>query len=383
MRLLYAIDSLAAGGAERSLAALATAYPALGIELEVVALAEREGVQEDLLAAGARLTSLEGTGGRWARVARLTELIRDRRPALVHTTLFEADVVGRIAARRAHVPVVSSLVNTAYGPEHLQDPGVRRSRLRAAQLTDAITCRLTARMHAVSTFVADTMSARLRYPRDRVDVIPRGRDPEQLGTRTSERRAAARARLAIDDSTPLVVAVARHEHQKGLDVLLEATPLVAARVPSVRVVVAGREGGQSRDLRDRARGLGIEARVELLGARDDVADLLSAADAFVLPSRREGLPGAVIEAMALEAPIVASHLPQVREVVDESMAVLVTVDESDTLATAIADVLTDRAGARERAVRAHERFLTDFTIDRVAARMADFYRGVLTQMGGH
>src|SRR5256885_15159329 len=114
MRVLYVIDSLGPGGAEASLVALARLYPARGVELEVAYLQDRPGLQEALAATGARLTPLAGPGGRHGWVRRAAALARDRRPDLVHTTLFEADIAGRLAGASARVPIVSSIVNVGY-----------------------------------------------------------------------------------------------------------------------------------------------------------------------------------------------------------------------------------------------------------------------------
>ena len=150
MRVLYVIESLAPGGAETSLAALAGLYPDHGVELEVAYLHERPGLQKQFQAAGARLTSLAGPGGRRRWVRRAAELIRDRRPDLVHTTLFEADVAGRLTAASTRTPVVTSLVNVRYGPEHRDDPGVRLPQLLAAQFADMATARVVRRFRANS-----------------------------------------------------------------------------------------------------------------------------------------------------------------------------------------------------------------------------------------
>jgi glycosyltransferase involved in cell wall biosynthesis len=99
---------------------------------------------------------------------------------------------------------------------------------------------------------------------------------------------------------------------------------------------------------------------------------------FVVPSRWEGFGSVLLEAMALEAPIVASDLPAVREVVAHGdSALLVPPDRPADLAAAITVTLTDPAGAASRARRARERFLATFTIDRVADAMADLYRRAL------
>lgn len=378
MRVLYLIDSLAPGGAESSLAALARFYPERGVELEVAYLHDRTGLHDQLEAAGARLTSLAGPGGRLGWVRRAAALVRDRRPDLVHTTLFEADIAGRLAAAAARVPVVSSIVNVGYGPEQRKDPGIRLSRLLGGQFADIATARVVRRFHAVSHHVADVMARRLLLPRSRVEVVPRGRDPEELGTRTPERTARARAMLGIGPEDRLLLAVARQEYQKGLDVLLRALPLVRAEVPQARLFVAGREGNQTATLQAIVGQLGLGDGVTFLGARSDVADLLCAADVFVFPTRREGFPGAVLEAMALEAPIVATAIPTVSEaVVAGEHALLVPRDDAEALAAATLTALAAPEASRQRAGAARTRFYDNFTIERAADGMVRFYRAAL------
>jgi glycosyltransferase involved in cell wall biosynthesis len=383
LRVLYVINDLGAAGAERSLAAMAPHYFRSGMQLDVAYLTDWPGVQPELLAAGSELLSLEGSGGRlgWARRAR--RLIADRRPDLVHTTLFEADLAGRVGASLAGVPVVSSLVNIAYGADQAAAPGLRRWKVRGAQLADALTARRVVRFHANARHVADVMARRLGVRRDRIDVIPRGRDPARLGRREPGRRARARAGLGVGDGTPLLLAVARHEHQKGLDLLLEALPRVlSGGHPDTRLAVAGRDGGQTPLLRATAARLGLGGTVDFLGAREDVADLLCAADVVVIPSRWEGLSNVLIEAMALEAPVVASDLPTLHDAVaDGDTASLVPVGSPERLAAAITATLDDPMAAKGRAQRAHRRFVERFTIDRVVDQMRAFYERALAEAG--
>jgi glycosyltransferase involved in cell wall biosynthesis len=379
LRVLYVIDSLAAGGAERSLAALAPLYGDLGVILDVAVLFDRPGLQDELRGAGAQIHSVTGTTSRVSRTRQLAAVIGDVRPDLVHTTLFESDVTGRIAARLAHVPVASSLVNEAYGPEHALEPGVRTTRLRAAQALDAATARLTTRMHAVSEQVAMTMSRRLQYPRARISVVPRGRDPSTLGRRTRERRSAARAELGATSEDVIVLAVGRQEPQKALDSLVGALGRVREAIPRARLVIAGREGAATDAIQSSIASLGADRWVTLLGERTDVPELLCAADVFVLPSRREGMPGSVIEAMALEVPVVASDLPQVREVTGSDAALLAEVDDAEQFAGAISSCIDDPDAAQRRVALAYRRFLDQFTIDRTAHQMVAFYHETLSQ----
>ena len=221
------------------------------------------------------------------------------------------------------------------------------------------------------------MATRLRYPRNRIDVIARGRDPDALGLRTPDRRARIRERLGVAPDERLVIAVARQEHQKGLDVLIDAVPRIVAELPTARVVVAGRAGNASAFLQKQLERIDPAPRVEFLGARSDVADLLCASDVFALPSRREGFGGAVLEAMALECPIVVSDLPSIRDVVDDSTAVLVPPDNADALGAAVVRTLSTSDHTRRRAIAARRRFLDRFTVDTIADHMLCFYSRAL------
>jgi glycosyltransferase involved in cell wall biosynthesis len=375
VRVLHILDNLdLGGGAQRSLAALVPYLRTEGIEVHVAYLGEREhSVAEDLRSAGVTVHSVAGPGGRMANAVRIARLARQVRPDLVHTTLFEADQAGRVGARLAGLPVVSSLVNLAYGADQAASPGLRPWKVRAAREVDALTARLAVRFHAVAGHIADAMASRLRVSRARIDVVHRGRDASALGRRTMERRQVARSQIGISEKLPLIVAVGRQEWQKGHDVLLAAVPRLLPHWPDLVVAIAGREGAQTGSLRAAIEAKNLARHVRLLGRRDDVAELLCAADAFACPSRWEGLPGAVLEAMALETPVVASDIPAVREVTTADSALLVPPGEPAPLAAALADCLGRRDAARRRTSVARRRFLDSFTIARSAAGMVAFY----------
>jgi len=377
VHVLYLIDSLVAGGAERSLAALAPEYRRLGVRLDVAYLHERDGLADELSAAGATLFSLAGGGGRFGWTRRASAVVRERKPDLLHTTLFESDVVGRLASIVTRTPVVCSLVNAAYGPEQLRNPALRTWKVRGAQLVDAATAFRVRRFHAVSESVAELMGHRLCLRPGKIEVIPRGRDAAALGVRSEARRAAARSALGVGRDVAVVLAVGRHEYQKGFDVLLHAVERLREDRPNVKLFFAGRDGADTGLLRALVADLGLAANVEFLGTRDDVADLLCAADVFAFPSRWEGSPGSVLEAMALEAPIVATDIAPIREVTDgDACARLVPVDDVAALADGIAAAL-DGDGVPARVAAGRERFTTRYTIDQVAERMVAFYSRAL------
>ena len=378
MRVLYVIDSLAPGGAEMSLAALAPHLIKGGVDLDVAYFHDRPGVHQQLLDAGARLTLLGECGGRRGRVGAVRRLVDATRPDLVHTTLFEADIAGRIASRLARTPVVSSLVMDSYGDGHRNDHEGLGWRLRAAQGVDIATAQLVRRFHANSEAVASTMSRRLVVSRRRMDVVHRGRDAAALGQRTSQRRTKTRESLGLPDAnTRLVLAVGRHEPAKGFDVLLSEARAIRDAVPSAVIAIAGRPGNATAELEKIVESTDSGGFVRLLGHRSDVADLMCAADLLVAPSRREGLPGTLIEALAMECPIVAADIPTIREVASFCAVALVKPDDAPLLAIAVADALQDLNRLDSLAKQGRTRFLENFTIERSAAGMLAFYSNAM------
>src|SRR5690606_3087546 len=125
MKLLYLINSLGAGGAERSLVELLPHYQSSGIDISLVCLEPRRvGVEADARLLGTDLVYLSGALPGW--IASFRRLISRRHPDLIHTTLFDAHLVGRLGAMGTEVPVLSSLVSTPYVPSRNKDRNLDR-----------------------------------------------------------------------------------------------------------------------------------------------------------------------------------------------------------------------------------------------------------------
>ncbi len=375
MKVLQVINGLGTGGAERSLAELIPRAAARGIDVDVVCLFRRdEGVEAEVRASHLTPHVLEATGWR-GRVAEVRSIVRDGDPDVVHTTIFEADLIGRLGAARL-APVLTSLVNTSYEPERLDDPNIRRSRLRLTQAADALTGRfLTQHFHAITEAVKASAIERLRLPADRITVIPRGRDRRRLGEPTEERRAAARSALGIGPDTPVIVNVGRQEFQKGQVHLIRA--LAEMTASDAVLVQAGRTGSATDELDRAVADLGLDGRVRFIGHHDRVPDLLCAADVFAFPSIYEGLGGSLLEAMALDVPIVASDIRAIREVLDGGeCGLLVAPGDAPGLAEAVDRTLDDAPATRRRVAAARARFESEHDLERVTDRMIDLYRRV-------
>jgi glycosyltransferase involved in cell wall biosynthesis len=376
--IIHVIDSLGFGGSERSLVEMLPYFKRAGLSPSVACLRDRDsGVTAAVERLGIPVHVLNGTS-RLAHVRELRRLIHNRRPALLHTCLFESDLVGRLAAVRTGVPVITSLVSTPYDPVRHLDPHVAPGRLRAVRFIDSITAQyLTTWFHAVSSAVRSHAIASLGIPHARVTVIERGRDPRRLRAPGVDSKQCLRARFGLSTEDEVLLNVGRQEFAKGQDTLLLAFDSVYRSRPHAVLIVAGREGHATRELAARRDSLPSAHRIRFLGHREDVWDLLEAADVFVFPSLYEGLPGAVIEAMASGVPIVASNIPSIAEMVDNGRnATLVVPGDADALAAAIVGLLQSCSQRRAYAEHARRAYLERFTLERSATAMVRLFRQV-------
>ncbi len=382
MRVLFVIDSLTPGGTEQSTVQLAPYLRDLGIDLTIVTLkSAKHDLRDEARAAGIEVIGLRASR-RGSQLRELRNLIRSREPDIVHTALFEADQLGRLAAWRSGIPVVSSFVNTPYEAVRLADPNVRRWKLLLVRSIDAFTARyFVDRFHAVSEGVKLANARALRLPSDRIEVAERGRHASLAGSCTAERRARARASLELDADSPVLLNLGRLEHQKGQADLVEATIALADRNLGCVVLIAGKEGSASESVRRALDGdHEAQAHVRLLGHRSDVVDLLCAADVLVISSRFEGTAGVALEAMAVGVPIVSTDVVGLRGILEhERNAVLVPVGNPRALAAGIERLLDDPALRARLVCAGKQDFGSRFTLDVAAQKLAAFYEGVIAR----
>jgi glycosyltransferase involved in cell wall biosynthesis len=380
MKVLYVIDSLAPGGSERSTIVLAPHLRDLGVESTIVTLrAAEHDLTPEAEAAGTTVLRLESDSF-IGRVRELRRLVRSGEFDVVHTALYKADQVGRVAAWGTGVPVVSSFVNTPYDKSRLTDPNVKKWKLRGVQTIDAITGRLMVKQfHAVSEGAKIANARALRIPASRVTVAERGRDATLLGERTDERRQAARAALGLSEDAPVVLNLGRQDYQKAQTVLIAATSILAQSHPDLIVLIAGKDGSASVDVQSALADDSVAAaHVRLLGHRTDIGELLCAADVLVISSHFEGTAGAAVEAMALRTPIVSTDLDGLRGVLEHGRnAVLVPVGDPDQLASGIETVLSDRVLAARIAAEGHSDFTDRFKLGAAAERLSELYESVV------
>jgi glycosyltransferase involved in cell wall biosynthesis len=299
-------------------------------------------------------------------------------PDLIHTSLFDADVAGRIAGRLRSVPVITSLVNTPYLPEALAADPAPQWKLKQVQRLDRFLARrATTAFHAISDATADHAVQHLGVDRGAIRVVPRGRRSGQLGVRSNERRRQVRERNGWDENRPIILNVAREEPQKGHALLLRAFQKVLREHPESLLVLAGRRGRSSVDLNRMIEREGMGDAVQRLGERRDIADLMAAADLFAFTSLYEGLGGAVVEATGLGLPTVAFDIPAVVEVLGSEHPWLVPTGDIGKLGATLSSALA--SGAERRAqvgASQRRRFEERFEMDQVVEQMLRLYRDV-------
>ena len=320
--IVHVIETLGSGGAERLLYTnLKHLDPARFRNTVVTVFSGDDHWLGPIRDLGVPVQSLDCAGLRDLLPAsgRLRQLFKADPPDLVHTHLWWADVVGRIAGRLAGAPVVSSVHNSAYDPEAVGDgSGVARHKRFVILALDRWTARLGCRrLVAVSRYVQGSAARHLRFPLGRIDLLYNPIDVDDFLSPPRRGRSEVLRDLGLPDDAVVLLNVGRVSPQKGLLYAIRALPDVIERCPPVHLVSAGGMGDRpwAERLRAEAETLGVAHRLHLLGPRADVPELLKMCDLFVFPSLHEGLGIALIEAMASGCACVATTTGPIPEVV--------------------------------------------------------------------
>ncbi|MGH9381471.1 MAG: glycosyltransferase [Thermoanaerobaculia bacterium] len=366
MRILYVIDSLKVGGAEMLLLDMLRGYRDQGHRLAVAYFSP--GPLEGEVAAldvPASRVSRSGLADPRA-VLRLVGLIRRQRPQVVHTHLWKSDLAGQLAAALAGVPV---RVSTA----HNVDPWRRRGAL--ARINRLFTSRCQ-RVIAVSREVHDYLVETRAYQPEKLVTIENGIDLTRFDPHRQPPANLA-ATWGFEPDAPMIGVVGRLEPQKGHSVLLEAAVHVTRELPKARFLVVG-DGHLRSELEAQRSRLGLDSRVVFTGVVHDVPATLSALDAITFPSLWEGLPVALLEAMAMEKPVVATTVGGIPEVVRDGVSgVLVPPGDPEALARGLLGVLRDPTLARRLGTQARQVVRQRYSAQTMHRRILDLYSGLM------
>jgi len=367
LRIALCITDLEVGGAEQNLVELATRLDRGRFAPAAYCLGPRpvatlSSCVPALEAAGVEVFCLGARGLRHAPMAlwRLHRLLRRQQPDLVQCFLFHANLLGRIAARWAGVPRVVAGLRVAE----------RHSRWHL--WADRRTSRLVDRYVCVSRAVADFAAAEGGIAADKLVVIPNGID----ATRYPASSPADLSSLGVSAGRQAITFVGRLEEQKGVRWLLESAPQWLDRLGGYDLLLVGK-GPEQRRLEAMARQGGIAGRVHFAGWRPDVPQILAASRVLVLPSRWEGMPNVVLQAMATGLPVLATDVEGVPELLGPAAGPQ-TVPYGDTPAwTARLTELLSTAGlAAELGARNRLRAAEEFSVERMVAAYQSLWQSL-------
>lgn len=356
-KILYVITDLNVGGVPLHLRRLATAMRDRGHHPTVVSLAAPGPVGDMLREDGIEVATCAGRGGWDFRViGRLARIIARVQPRIIHSLLFHANLAAKWAASRCNFPSDRLVCE-------IQTVEVERIWHLWMDRVTFDACRLTI---GNSPSVVEHLAARAGIPRDRLRLVRGGIDPAPLRAA----KPADRISLGVPESASLLLWTGRLDPVKGLDLLIRAFAALASESDAHLLLVG--EGPMRSTLEALIGRLGLTRRVHLPGRRSDVPSLLSAADVFVLPSLTEGLPNALLEAMAAECPIVTTDVPGCRDLIEhERTGLIVPYGDTYSLTGALRRLLEDREFAsclgRQAAEEVSHNWHFEQTLDAYAA----------------
>lgn len=327
-------------------------------------------LKEQFEALGARTFNLDVPREHDPRaILRARELIERIDAQIVHTHLLRADLHAGLAARWAAAPVI---ISTAYAIGEYR----REKRRRSDRLLDAVCSALPMHTIAVAQAVAWDCVHRLHMDSKDITVIHTGVEPPEDAL---DGAAAAFRRQWRCENRPLVVTVARLTYEKGVDVLVEAAAAVHRRNPEAVFMVLG-DGPLRPALEGRIAELGLGDVVRLVGFQPSVWPALAAADVVCMPSHSEGMPNALLEAMAVGRAVVATRVGGIPEaIVDEVNGLLVEPGRPDFLAERVLRCLGEPILAARLAATARQTVTERFLARGAAERYAALYQRLLDQ----
>jgi glycosyltransferase involved in cell wall biosynthesis len=380
LNILFVMDSLFTGGAEYSTLLLIEWLKLKGHDVSLVLLKDKT-PSYDLAKFnlnGVRVVRLSSSSF-LSRLLELRKIIIVQKPDIVHSVLTTSNFVSRCVRifYRKFIHI-ESLVNQPYSAIRLNDKSLKPWKIKVLKYFDQFSHKHTVQhFHANSVSVAKHYHNEINVSEDKITVIPRGR-PENLWLKQKQfLREQLIHNLGIPSDKVIIINTGRHEHQKGHDVLLKAISICKTK-NQFFLLIAGREGAKTPELKRLINEYGLSNRVILLGHRTDVPQLLAASDLFVFPSRYEGMPGALIEACAAGLPVICTDLPCMEEVVNKgSNALFITLDNVIELATKIDDMINNNDIRNSMSVKSIDIFHSKFNINQIHQKFAAMYNHIL------
>ncbi len=377
-RILYVIETLGIGGAETQLLKLQGYMDRERFESHVCYLYgssdlvpdfEEQGVEVHCLALKHRHQWLRG-------IMRLTALVRKIQPDLIHTSLFNSNLIGRFASTITRKPLICSLTSTNYEPVRYEYESISPFKHKIVKYIDSITGRIFVdRFIAVTPFVKESMVRRLGLSAGKISVIARGLDGMLAGTDGCE--PPDDLRDVLRGRWPVLINVGRLVEQKGHSFVIKAVGILKQKYPGIILLVAG-GGPRENELRGLINEQALDGNVVLLGVRRDIKELLAVSDIFVFPSIYEGAANAIVEAAGMGKPCVAFDTPNLKSVVTEEFCRFSELGSPESLAKEIDWLCSNKDKWRQMGMVASNWVLEHNNFDNIARMTEELYEKVVS-----
>jgi len=371
VRILLLSTSMGMGGADQQLLSAALGLRDRGHEVRIVSLTPLGEMGARARAAGLRIDSLEMQRGvpDPRALVRLIRLVRAWRPAVLHSHMLHANLMARALRPFARIPAVVSTI-------HNIDEG-GRLRMLAYRLSNGLVDHMT----IISQAAADRFIRDRIVPRALLEVVPNGVDTERYQGLPAGTRDRLRRSLQLDREF-VWLAVGRFEAAKDHPNMLRAFARVVAERPDAVLLLVGR-GRLQAEVEALAGTLALAGRVRFVGTREDVPELMTVADGYVMSSAWEGMPMVLLEAGAGGLPIVATRVGGNAEVVQEGVSgFLVPPGNDQALGAAMLRLMAlPEAERRAMGTRGHDHVRQHYGLGRVVDRYEAIYRAVLGKKG--
>jgi glycosyltransferase involved in cell wall biosynthesis len=297
----------------------------------------------------------------------LYRLMKQKDIHVLRTHKYHANQYGRLAAWLAGVPVVIASVHGNY----------RKDKRLNRRIVNMLLAGVTDRIVAVSDAIEDDIKRYDKINPGKLLVFRNGVDTRIFdpGREFTDIRSA----LPLRENEIVIGFIGRLVVNKGLLYLMEALSLLKKDYKNLRLMIIG-EGSLRGELEDRAKELQLEDRISFLGERRDIPEALYSIDIFAIPSIAEGLPNALLEAMSMARPIVATEVGGIPEVIkNRESGLLVKPKDPGGLAEAIKTLITDSRAADEMGRNARDFVESNYSITANARRWEELYRALLTE----
>ena len=372
IKIVYVITSTGVGGAEKILYHTIRGiddnkYTVLLCTLKKKGVISKELEKHGVSVHCLKLSEKEGLAGWFSSIMVLFRLflyLREQRPTIIHSFLFRANILTRIAGCLTGVPVIISSTRVMGGEKGYY------------HLIERVTSFMVDRYIAVSGSVKRYIIQKSKVHDGKVSIIYNGVKVKNNSTSSMQNM---KMYFGIEDEDNIIITVGRLHKQKGYSYLFHAISMVEKEMPRLKLLIIG-EGEDENNLKDLAESLDLNNKIIFAGLRYDVEKILPMTKIFILPSLWEGMPNVLLEAMAAGKPVIATEVGGVPEVVlHGKTGILVPPEDSDAIANAMRYLLQDELKAKKMGEAGRLRVEEHFTIAGMLERTEDLYQELLKE----